>query len=116
VLRNQAIGVVDFNGRVLYASGLMPDWTADAACRGRDIAAFFPEDDRNRDDPVVLKARVICGPCPVKAQCLEWAFANPSSTEHGIYAGTTGEERKQAMKDGTVSRLLETEATDVSTA
>ncbi len=97
---------MDFLGRVLYASRLMPDWTAHAACRGRDISVFFPEDDRSPDDPVVLRARVICAACPVRAPCLAWALANKHSAKHGVYAGTTGEERELAMRTGALTALF----------
>lgn len=85
---------------------MWPEWTLAASCYHLDTNTFFPEDDRAADDAVVLKARVECAKCPVRKECLEWALENPHSAEHGIYAGTTGEERKQAIKDGTVSSLL----------
>jgi WhiB family transcriptional regulator, redox-sensing transcriptional regulator len=105
---------VDFNS-VQFFRRFLPSWSNDAACAGTDTNTFFPEDDRAANDDVVLKARVVCARCPMRAPCLEWALENIHSAEHGIYAGTTGEERKQAIKDGTVDRLLEG-ALNVSTA
>lgn len=46
-------------------------------------------DDRRR----VARARRVCGGCPIAAECLKWALANPSLTQSGIWAATTPGQR-----------------------
>ena len=108
---------MDFNARKLYAR-LLPEWSNDAACAGKDPNIWFPESDRASSTEAVQKARRICLLCPVKRECLEWAFENVHSTVEGIYAGTTGKEREQALKDGPgyIERLLNEEEERVGTA
>jgi len=64
-------------------------WQRDAACRGLGVeesrAIFFPPPGRSIDD-----ARAICGPCPVREQCLEFALTNGCI---GVWAGTTERQR-----------------------
>jgi WhiB family redox-sensing transcriptional regulator len=43
-------------------------WRSDAACRGHDVAMFFPE--RNAPTEPAL---AICATCPVRAECLDAA-------------------------------------------
>lgn len=65
------------------------DWQQNAACRGTDPEAFFADDQR---DLVVPKS--ICAGCPVRAECLAWADANPAATTHGVWGGLDRRQRK----------------------
>jgi WhiB family redox-sensing transcriptional regulator len=78
------------------------DWTAsevrwqdDAACAGLDLDRFVPD----KEDPEGLAAaREICGPCPVRVTCLQYAMVYG---QRGYWGGTDTEERKRlkAKKD-----------------
>lgn len=73
-----------------FLAALTPDaWMADAACRGAEIAIFFPE---RGDD--VRPALALCARCPVRDECAGYA-AQFGPTLHGIWAGTTGRARSQ---------------------
>lgn len=61
----------------------MSDWKARAACRGKDTAMFFPQ-----DEAAVEVARAICEPCPVKAECEAAGHG-----QLGIWGGLTPAER-----------------------
>jgi WhiB family transcriptional regulator, redox-sensing transcriptional regulator len=66
-----------------------PKWWDSAACRGLDLAAWFP----NRGD-ATKAAKAICASCPVREDCLEFALAAPESLA-GIFAGTTPRDRRR---------------------
>jgi WhiB family redox-sensing transcriptional regulator len=72
---------------------LETDWMLDAACEGKDPELFFPlgEDGPVNEDQIKA-AKAVCFACPVAASCLDWAFT--SRSDHGIYGGLTGEERR----------------------
>lgn len=42
----------------------------------------------------IEQARSICHRCPAIRQCLAWALTHP---EHGVWAGTTPEERTELI-------------------
>jgi WhiB family redox-sensing transcriptional regulator len=66
-------------------------WTEFALCAQADPDAWFPERGR-----IAAAARRICGTCPVRAQCLDYALSG-ADTWHGIstgiWGGTTPRER-----------------------
>jgi WhiB family transcriptional regulator, redox-sensing transcriptional regulator len=62
-----------------------PEWTARAACRGKDPEIFFPKG--NEADRLV--ARKVCWGCPVRAKCLRKNLLVP----YGIFGGYTEMER-----------------------
>ena len=64
-------------------------WQDDARCRqtGDD-----PDLWHAPDRPAIVAAKGVCAGCPVKAQCLAEAMADPSLT--GVWGGTTDDERK----------------------
>ena len=68
----------------------MPEaWRARAACRGVPTALFFT-------DPPSGTAVVLCSRCPVRAECLAYALADPHLV--GYWAGTTERERRQMRR------------------
>jgi len=67
-------------------------WMAAAACRGEDPEVWFPVSESFLH-PV---AEQVCGGCPVRSECLEWAL---DSQPLGIAGGLTSEERRQIRKD-----------------
>lgn len=67
-------------------------WQDEAACIDSDIE--FVSDTRGgglREE--VAQAKAICAECPVRRECLEYAFEQQSSTKDGVYGGTAGWER-----------------------
>lgn len=54
---------------------------------------FFPEDWSRGFGADILLAKQICGRCPVRLQCLEYAMI--AEDEQGIWSGTTQHERRQ---------------------
>jgi WhiB family redox-sensing transcriptional regulator len=59
------------------------NWRNDAACRGHDVAVFFPERGTSPEP-----GKAICATCPVRAECLA------AADDDGIWGGTTAVERK----------------------
>jgi WhiB family redox-sensing transcriptional regulator len=67
-------------------------WWPEAACQSADPELFFPISALAVPDRDVARAKVICGSCRVRPQCLEYAMA--SGPVQGIWGGTTDEERR----------------------
>jgi WhiB family transcriptional regulator, redox-sensing transcriptional regulator len=65
------------------------DWHTRAACVHGDADLFFP--DRTAG-PGIERAKQICGSCPVRARCLDWALSN--RVVFGIWGGRTVAERR----------------------
>jgi WhiB family redox-sensing transcriptional regulator len=65
----------------------------EAACRSHDPEIWFPVSVQ-ADSPAVRLAKSICRGCPVLAACGAYVRANPQ--EHGIWAGLTPAEQRQA--------------------
>ena len=53
---------------------------------------FYTEDWSAFKTSDILLAKQICGRCPVKMECLEYALPNE---DHGIWAGLQPHERRQ---------------------
>lgn len=62
-----------------------------------DPVCFFSEDGRSLLDKMrTVEARVACGLCPVKTECLEWAIA--AREEHGIWGGMDRDQRAKIAR------------------
>lgn len=70
-------------------------WYLLAACRGRSDINWFPR----RGAPLeVHAAYAVCAGCPVKAECLAYAFSlefNPP----GVWGGTSAHQRKTIRRE-----------------
>lgn len=66
-----------------------PDWQKRAACRGMDPNIFFPEKGRNTLKGE-LGIKAICGPCPVREDCLEFGVRQ----HYGVWGGLTDKQRR----------------------
>jgi WhiB family redox-sensing transcriptional regulator len=66
-------------------------WRAYAACRDVNPELFFPE-DAGGNEPATAppEVKAICGRCPVAGRCLDRYIDEPD----GVFAGTTGYERR----------------------
>lgn len=72
-----------------------PKFTGTEPCTEVGVAAFFVEDGEN-ENATIGAARRICTPCPMQAECLEWALALPE--RHGIWGGFTTQERERMRR------------------
>jgi WhiB family redox-sensing transcriptional regulator len=70
-------------------------WVTDAACRGMDPNAWFPE----RGD-LVAPLKAICADCPVKEPCAEYAVME----KYGIWGGKSERERRAIRRDRAAER------------
>jgi WhiB family redox-sensing transcriptional regulator len=76
-----------------------PSWFVDAECRRHGPSKMYP--DWNR--PVAVReARAVCAPCPVRAECLEYALS--TNEPYGVWGGYTRDER---VKIRSTRRALE---------
>ena len=67
------------------------DWWDSAACRTADPDIFFPVSSSGPGHDEADQAKAVCAGCRVRRQCLQFALATHQS--HGIWGGTTEEER-----------------------
>jgi WhiB family redox-sensing transcriptional regulator len=77
-------------------AGSSVDWMAWAACRGAALELFISAgdgDDEEWEAPAQVKA--VCEPCPVRAQCLDWALLFGDA---GYWAGTSRHQRRQLKR------------------
>lgn len=75
-------------------------WRSVAACRSADPDLFFPISESGPAAEQAMKAKAICAACQVRRECL--AFALRTGQVHGIWGGTTEDERA-VVRRGTVS-------------
>lgn len=80
-------------GRAHLAAADQWNWADDAACRGEDLALFFPPTREGADAGATRerKAKEICSQCPVRTECLEYAVSRPE--KYGTWAGLNEDER-----------------------
>jgi len=69
----------------------VPWWYSLAACRGEDAEKFYPDNRHSGGD-----ALAVCRPCPVRAECLEYALARPE--RWGTWGGMAEGERKELRR------------------
>ncbi|OII62899.1 MULTISPECIES: WhiB family transcriptional regulator [unclassified Streptomyces] len=78
-------------------------WHTHGACHGMDVedadAVFFP---LPRDHEAIAEAKELCGWCPVRSDCLNYALENV--LKEGIWGGLTEAERRP-WHDGLPQRL-----------
>lgn len=68
-------------------------WKEEAACRGQGIAPFFNRRTQAEKDT----AEALCGSCPVRLECLEYAISHERSENLriGIWGGMNPNERAE---------------------
>jgi hypothetical protein len=78
-------------------------WHSRGACHGMDVedadAVFFP---LPRDHEAIAEAKELCGWCPVRRDCLNYALENV--LKEGVWGGLTEAERRP-WHDGLPQRL-----------
>lgn len=72
-------------------AGQRDSWRVHSACASADPELFYPLSPAGRSASQIRRAKAICARCPVRSPCLSFALAN--SDAHGIWGGTTGDER-----------------------
>lgn len=72
-----------------YAVGTGTTWRLAGACGGIDPELWFPERSNGAETKAAKEA---CAPCPVKADCLQWAN---QGVEFGVWGGTTYADRRR---------------------
>ena len=72
------------------------DWRKTGACLAADPDLFFPVGADTASAPEASRALSLCGHCPVKRQCLD--FAIQTGETNGIWGGTTPEERIHVLR------------------
>jgi WhiB family redox-sensing transcriptional regulator len=74
----------------------MPSWSVYAECSRVDVnpELFFPEQTAAH---AARKAKEICGVCPVRVECLRWAFK--TGDDYAVLGGLTPRERNQVRKE-----------------
>ena len=72
------------------------EWRAASACLSADPELFFPIAQGSAADRQISTALRVCAGCPVRQQCLD--FAIQTGEAHGIWGGTTADERIRARR------------------
>lgn len=79
------------DGSVMYAFKFNPKLFEYAQCRGIDTEIFYPVQEKFEPMEERYITERLCGNCPVKEACLEWALVHE---RYGIWGGTTPHRRK----------------------
>jgi WhiB family redox-sensing transcriptional regulator len=79
------------------------EWRDRAACRGADTDLFFPEWAAGSTSRDIEQAKLMCGYCPVRGLCLDWALDR--GVAFGIWGGFTENERR-AIRGSLIRRRL----------
>lgn len=79
----------------------MSDWQDYAACKGTNTDLFFTERGAETS-----QAKKVCLTCPVRLQCLEYAFAN--GEKFGIWGGLSERQRRRIRKQRTEAGIIRT--------
>lgn len=91
-------GVVTTPAVDLGGTRLVPgDWVERARCGGHDPELFYPVGTAGPALAQVAEAKAVCSRCPVVGDCLDWAL--DVGEGHGIWGGTTPEERRYLRQD-----------------
>lgn len=79
--------------------GFLPDFGGRQDCTGLDPDLFFP-DAPGQEQFRAREVAALCGSCPVRDACLEYALAN---NVVGVWAGTTTAERRDLRRRAGIS-------------
>lgn len=81
-------------------------WQDEALCAQTDPEIFFPEKGQS-----TREAKLICGRCVVREQCLAYALEDRDLL--GVWGGTAPRERNEIRKQQRRDELLRPYATDL---
>ena len=77
----------------MTATGTARDWRSAGACLSADPDLFFPISATGPAVKQIAQAKAICAACQVRLECLEFALSH--DLVHGIWGGTTPEDRQR---------------------
>jgi len=77
----------------MTATGNAMNWRAAGACLSADPDLFFPISSSGPAERQIARAKTICAGCRVRRECLEFAITHDQV--HGIWGGTTPEDRQR---------------------
>ena len=69
-------------------------WQEEALCAQVDPELFFAD---KGDWSKTVRAKIVCRKCPVREACL--AYALEHNMNHGVWGGTTSEQRKRLRSE-----------------
>lgn len=72
------------------------NWRSAGACLSADPDLFFPISSHGPGERQIAKAKTICAGCQVRQECLEFALSHDQM--HGIWGGTTPEDRQRERR------------------
>lgn len=77
-------------------------WREQAACRGHDVALFYPKASRPEREPTIDgRAALLCASCPVRGECLADAIEHG---EQGTWGGLTARQRRDLERTGQIGQ------------
>ena len=77
------------------------EWLDAGACRNEDPELFFPITSSGPSAGQIEAAKAVCQRCDVQDQCLHYALE--SHQNHGVWGGTSEEERRALSRRQRVS-------------
>jgi WhiB family redox-sensing transcriptional regulator len=80
----------------MTATGSAAHWRSAGACLSADPDLFFPISSAGPGERQIARAKMICGGCQVRQECLDFALAHDQL--YGIWGGTTPEDRQRARR------------------
>ena len=93
----------------ILASSLAPanadySWRTDAICRDTDPDLFFPVGTTGQALVQIARAKEVCGECPVKNDCLEYALE--TNQDAGIWGGLDEEQRRAIRRQSAARQRI----------
>jgi WhiB family redox-sensing transcriptional regulator len=82
---------------IRLSSAREDDWRDRSACLDEDPDLFFASGTDPQEQAAAAQAKQICGRCPVRRECLDWAVSE--GVDSGIWGGMDENERRSFRKD-----------------
>jgi WhiB family transcriptional regulator, redox-sensing transcriptional regulator len=79
-------------------------WRSRAICRDTDPDLFFPIGTTGQALVQIDRAKEVCGMCPVKSDCLEYALE--TNQDSGIWGGLDEEQRRNIRRQAAARQRL----------
>jgi WhiB family transcriptional regulator, redox-sensing transcriptional regulator len=78
-------------------------WWEQAACQSADPELFFPVSVGSAGRSEIARAKAVCASCGIRRRCLEYAL--DTRQQHGVWGGTSEEERRAIVASRSLERL-----------
>ncbi|MGD9998347.1 MAG: WhiB family transcriptional regulator [Ilumatobacteraceae bacterium] len=79
-------------------------WRNRAVCKDTDPDLFFPVGTTGQALVQIDRAKEVCGTCPVKSECLEYALE--TNQDSGIWGGLDEEQRRNIRRQAAARQRL----------